>query len=289
MLLIGNEAAGQWTQTSALDNPAYTAKMIGTWMNSFRTAVGNSTTEARPIVNRDNGKYLFGSLCANCHTIGRGEKIGPDLSVALDTRERDWVARYTFQPDVMRLKNDPIAMALMKKFGQVRMPNLGLEGHEVNAILRYIEAEKSTAVAAGDAPAVAVARSAAKTTPSGLIEPTIAVQVALAHDTSDGVRMNAAAVRQAAETIGAPAAAIARAAADLETQTTIADVRRAFGVMSDALIAYLKTANAPLIAGARVAYCPMVRRSWLQMDGPLANPYYGSKMLGCGEFTTLTD
>src|SRR4051812_10830556 len=37
MLLIGNEATGQWTQTSALDNPKYTAQMIAQWFGGWRT------------------------------------------------------------------------------------------------------------------------------------------------------------------------------------------------------------------------------------------------------------
>jgi protein SCO1/2 len=294
MLLIGNEASGQWTQTSALDNPAYTAKIISTWMNSWQTAKPEkSYLQAAPITNRDNGKYLFTSLCANCHTIGRGDKIGPDLAVAFTTRERDWLARYTLQPDVLRIKNDPIAKALMKTFGEVRMPNLGLEADEVKAILRYIE-QASTTTSSTVTPLAATATAAA---PRGnetrgvppLVDGAIAIQVALAHDSIDGLGDKAAALRQAAASAGPAAAAIERASADLARQTTIADARRAYGVMSDALITYLKSAGTPLAAGVRVAYCPMVRKSWLQMDGPLANPYYGSKMLGCGEFTTITD
>jgi mono/diheme cytochrome c family protein len=284
MLLIGNEGTGQWTMTSALDNPVYTAKIIGSWMNSFRTTVGKSVTESKPIVNRDNGKYLYGSLCSNCHTIGKGDKIGPDLAVALDSREAEWLTRYTVQPDVMRGKNDPIAMALLKKFGDVRMPNLGLEVEEVKSILHYIATEKSTAAAA-EAPTAATRRSAATTAASPLVEPAVALQRALAQDTMAGVAAQATALWRAADAIGAPAAAIAQAARELETQTTIADARRAFGAISEALIRYLKNAGTPLADGVRVAYCPMVRQSWLQMDGPLANPYYGAKMLGCGEFT----
>jgi hypothetical protein len=34
----------------------------------------------------------------------------------------------------------------------------------------------------------------------------------------------------------------------------------------------------------KVAYCPMVRKSWLQKDGTISNPYYGSSMQTCGEF-----
>ncbi|MCU1384616.1 MAG: hypothetical protein JWL71_3313 [Acidobacteria bacterium] len=292
MLLIGNEATGQWTQTSALDNPAYTAKIISTWMNSWQTAKpGRSYLEAAPITNRDNGKYLFGNLCANCHTIGRGDKIGPDLSVAFDARERDWLARYTLQPDVLRIKNDPIAKALMAKFGEVRMPNLGLEQDEVRAILRYIDGEKSSPTPAPPAAAAAAAVPAAAATGTvpAVLDKAIAIQVALAHDSIDRLRDQTASLHQAALSAGPAAAAIDRATADLARQTTVAGARRAYGVLSDTLVAYLKDTHTLLPAGVRVAYCPMVRKSWLQMDGPLANPYYGSAMLGCGEFTTITD
>jgi hypothetical protein len=29
----------------------------------------------------------------------------------------------------------------------------------------------------------------------------------------------------------------------------------------------------------------MLRKSWIQKDGPIENPYYGSRMLACGELT----
>ena len=38
----------------------------------------------------------------------------------------------------------------------------------------------------------------------------------------------------------------------------------------------------------KIAYCPMVRQSWLQKDEKIRNPYYGSTMLECGEFKTGT-
>ena len=249
-------------------------------MNSWQTAKpSKSYLEAAPITNRDNGKYLYGNLCANCHTIGHGDKIGPDLSVALDARERDWLVRYASAPDVLRVKNDPIAKALMKKFGEVRMPNLGLEADEVKAILHYVETQKAAASAAAPpAATVTPAPRAGEARPlPPLVDHAIAIQVALAHDSIDGLRANATALRQAAQAAGAPASGIDRAAATLETATTIADARRNFGVLSDALIAYLKTTPAPLASGVRVAYCPMVRKSWLQKDGPIQNPYYGQR------------
>ena len=39
-----------------------------------------------------------------------------------------------------------------------------------------------------------------------------------------------------------------------------------------------------LTDGVKLAYCPMVKASWLQKGDTIRNPYYGSAMLECGEF-----
>ena len=37
----------------------------------------------------------------------------------------------------------------------------------------------------------------------------------------------------------------------------------------------------------RLAFCPMARKSWIQEDGFISNPYHGSEMLDCGSFRGL--
>jgi protein SCO1 len=275
MLLVGNEATAQWMQTSALDNPLYTARIIGDWLNSWTTAKpGKSYAQAAPIKKPSTGEYLFTSLCSNCHTIGAGDRIGPDLAIALGARGRDWLIRYTTEPDVLRHDNDPIAIVLSKKYGEVRMPNLGLTTEEVTSILAYADAEKGKR-GAGSAAATAAPTHASRADAAPGTSPLVASAIAI----------QTSALRNAAVALGPGAAAIERAAGDLEKQTTIAEARRAFGVMSDALVSYLKTGNATPGDSVRIAYCPMVRKSWLQKDGPVANPYYGRAMLECGELT----
>jgi protein SCO1 len=293
MLLIGNEATGQWTQTSALDNPKYTAVMIEQWMGGSYKA-GKSYTEAKPIANgSDVGAYDFKSFCSNCHTIGGGDKIGPDLAVAFDSRDPQWLAEYSLRPDAMRQRNDPIARMLAEKYPHVRMPNLGLTPTEVKSIMQYVAIQKSHVTAsAGDSAAAPAAPRAsepsaasASSPASALIAPAVAIQSALARDTMVGVGAQAKALRDAAAALGAPGAAIAAAAGELSGQTTIADARTAFGTTSDALVAYIKANRSALSGDARIAYCPMLRKSWIQKDGPIENPYYGSRMLACGELT----
>jgi hypothetical protein len=121
--------------------------------------------------------------------------------------------------------------------------------------------------------------------PATLIDPAIAIQVALAHDGLDGVHAQAVTLAQDALKLGPAGAEIARAASDLGRQTTVADTRTAFGEVSDALISFMQEAKLLTPEGVRTAYCPMLRKSWLQRDSAINNPYYGSKMLECGAFT----
>jgi protein SCO1 len=298
MLLIGNEATGQWTQTNALDNPAYTVRIIGEWMNSWKTAKpGRSYTEATPIKKRENGQYLYSSLCANCHTIGGGDRIGPDLAVAVKLREHDWMTRYIESPDVMRQKNDPIATALTKKFGDVRMPNLTLSTEEAAAIVAYVDgqahaehAQTSSAIAANLGPTAAAkpAATSGAAASAALIDPAIEIQVALAHDRVVGIHEPALALAREAAALGPSGSAIARAAGELSRQTDVSEARTTFGNVNEALETYLRDAGLSLPDGIRIAYCPMLRKSWLQREGAINNPYYGSKMLECGGFTNYS-
>ena len=96
----------------------------------------------------------------------------------------------------------------------------------------------------------------------------------------DDVATNAAAIDLEATSLGKPAAKISSAAKEMQKATKIADVRNAFGKLSEALVAYLDAQKRKPGAGLKVAVCPMVDKPWIQKDGPIQNPYYGSEMLG---------
>ncbi|MDA0333975.1 MAG: DUF3347 domain-containing protein [bacterium] len=113
----------------------------------------------------------------------------------------------------------------------------------------------------------------------GLYRSYLQLQDALAHD-------EFAAARKAAATLAGQApddqvpddlAPLAQAAADASDITAL---REAFRPLSEMLIAR------DLPADMRVAYCPMAFNfeggRWLQLNGDIANPYYGASMLRCG-------
>jgi len=143
-LMVGNEPSGQWMRNSAVDNPQFLATTIGNFLGWKNTAPGKSYAEARPLV-LDKGEYFFQSQCSVCHTIGQGDKMGPDLLGASARRGRAWLTRYIMAPDRMLAEGDPIATALFEKYQYARMPNLRLGSEEAAAVLSYIDAQSGVA------------------------------------------------------------------------------------------------------------------------------------------------
>jgi protein SCO1/2 len=141
-LLIGNEATGLWMRNSALDNTRFLALKIEQLMGyqSASLDTGKITTTAAKL-SIDVGQYHFATRCAACHTIGGGDKIGPDLLGVTNVRDRDWLARMIVDANKMIDEKDPIATALFKKYKEIRMPPLRLPEADVNTLIEYMKNE----------------------------------------------------------------------------------------------------------------------------------------------------
>lgn len=144
-LLLGNEPMGQWMRNSALDNPRFLSQLIGDFLDSFRNmkpVTGKENTESATI-HLDPGQYLFTKKCGACHTVGQGDKIGPDLAGVTDTRNRDWLMRKIQNPEQLLAEKDPITMALAEKYGHVNMPNLRVADEDANYLIGYLVSQTS--------------------------------------------------------------------------------------------------------------------------------------------------
>jgi protein SCO1/2 len=98
-----------------------------------------STMGAVPAIGLP-GEALFIKVCASCHTIGQGQKVGPDLVNLTSRRDRAWVSSYITDPNTARAQDTPVVRELITKFPMVRMPNLGLSDADVTDVIAYIEA-----------------------------------------------------------------------------------------------------------------------------------------------------
>lgn len=129
---------------------------------------------------------------------------------------------------------------------------------------------------------VAVSTPAVAELAEDVAAPYLHIQLALANDSIEGVADAAASIAAAAAGLGDAGAGIAASAEALAAAKDLRTARAVFGPLSDALIAYGEEVG---FGELRVAYCPMVDKSWVQATGDIRNPFYGSMMLTCGEFT----
>jgi hypothetical protein len=118
----------------------------------------------------------------------------------------------------------------------------------------------------------------------GVIDPYLKIQTALFNGSIDDLRANAGKIATAATALGAPAMRIDTTALQLAAAGDLADAREKFGALSEAIDTYMTGLQLRPPDGVKVAFCPMVKKPWLQEGSTLTNPYYGSAMPTCGSF-----
>jgi protein SCO1/2 len=150
-LIIGNQKTGKWMRGSAGDNASFLTQTIAQFIgNAYarQPQVAQSNPDGSHL-KFDKGRYLFNARCAACHTIGHGDKIGPDLFGVAGVRDRTWLARFIQNPDRALAAGDPIATALFQKYKGVVMPNLRMTDDETSAVIGFLESQQQASNAAG--------------------------------------------------------------------------------------------------------------------------------------------
>lgn len=140
-LIVGNEAKGKWIKRSAYDDPGILAHILGDRLHGGRVHVAGKKKyeDAESFALPTLGEKLFATRCAACHTLGGGDRIGPDLAGVTRKRDPRWLARWVAEPDKMLAEGDPLALELFARYREIRMPNLGLSGADVAAVVDYMK------------------------------------------------------------------------------------------------------------------------------------------------------
>ncbi len=100
-------------------------------------AAGAPATAGAEAAPQDPTEELFAAKCASCHSVGKGDRVGPDLKGAHERRDRAWLFRMITAPNAM-LDSDADARAMLKKFNNVRMPDQGLSDDQANSLIDLI-------------------------------------------------------------------------------------------------------------------------------------------------------
>jgi len=144
-VVLGNDATGDWQRNTVfgdldrliMDIHAMDPK----WRNQVRAPKFDEASNTGYALGLAPGQALFKKLCAPCHTIGVGDRVGPDLRGVTERRDRAWLENFITHPDRMRAERDPDALALVAKFPGARMPALGLSEIDAGDLMTYLQAE----------------------------------------------------------------------------------------------------------------------------------------------------
>ena len=144
-IVIGNDATGEWSKDSLFGNLDRLVMVIRAmdpaWRDQVRTVPHDDASNTGLVLSDQPGQAMFKKICAPCHTIGVGDRVGPDLQGVTARRERAWLSSYIRNPHKMRAQNDPTALALAAKYKSARMPILGITETDAADLIGYLQSE----------------------------------------------------------------------------------------------------------------------------------------------------
>jgi protein SCO1/2 len=147
-IVLGNDTTGEWTRDNVLgdiDRVVMTIRsMDPKWREQVRTVPHtDASNTGYSMAGGHPGQSMYKKICAPCHTIGVGDRIGPDLRGITSRRDHDWLVSFIMDPERLRARNDPLALALAEKYPGVRMPRLRIPKKDATDLVAYLEAENA--------------------------------------------------------------------------------------------------------------------------------------------------
>ena len=175
-----------------------------------------------------------------------------------------------------------------------RMPNSSFQTSLVALLCTMVAiAASSAAVAQADSGAHATGTQRFDQQMEPILESYLHIADALSADSLDGVRDRAGAIAKHAGVLDAASVSgehaahyknvptnLKIAAQILGEAQTLDKARESFKKLSRPMAMWV-TMSKP--KGIDVVYCSMAKASWVQKHGKVRNPYYGPKMLDCGD------
>jgi protein SCO1/2 len=145
-IVLGNDATGEWQRDNAMGDLTRVTQSIREmdpqYRDQVRLARANPAMNTGIAMGTQPGQAMFKKLCTGCHTIGVGDRVGPDLRGVTDRRDRAWLVSYLRDPLGMAAR-DPVARALAKKYQPVRMPNMQLSEQDAGDLISYLQSENA--------------------------------------------------------------------------------------------------------------------------------------------------
>ncbi|MEJ0078034.1 MAG: SCO family protein [Alphaproteobacteria bacterium] len=145
-IVLGNDATGEWQRDNVMGDLKRVSLSIREMDPKYRDRVrqvrANPAMNTGMAMSTQPGQAMFKKLCTGCHTIGVGDRIGPDLRGVTERRDRAWLTSYLRNPPGMAAR-DPVARALAEKYRPALMPNMALSEHDAADLISYLQEENA--------------------------------------------------------------------------------------------------------------------------------------------------
>jgi len=146
-IVIGNGTTGDWTRNSVFGDLEQVVREIRSMdpkqRDEERSASKAGDGDRMHMLSQQPGEVLFRKLCSSCHTVGVGDRVGPDLRGVTEHRDSEWLTQFIVNPPKMRASGDPAIAELVAKFPGVRMPLLGLTENDAADLVEYLRAQNT--------------------------------------------------------------------------------------------------------------------------------------------------
>lgn len=103
---------------------------------------------------QNSGEEIFNSVCAACHTIKMGRKVGPDLSGVYLIRENEWLIQFIRSSQRFIKSGDTAAIAIYNEYNKIPMPDNQLSDEQILGVIEFIKTTDAKSPAAAGQPKV---------------------------------------------------------------------------------------------------------------------------------------
>ena len=141
-MLIGSETSGQWMRRSNMDKPEVVAKLLTENLSEWHATPGLTNDFAKAPTRLEpmsRGEELYSTRCVDCHSMGGGDRLGPDLKNITRIRDVAWLKAWLKDPAKVIAAKDPVATELLGRFRGLVMPNLGLTDEDISSVIEFMK------------------------------------------------------------------------------------------------------------------------------------------------------
>ena len=149
------------------NNPKINFKLIIMKTKNLILALATLISSITIAIAQD-GKQLFKTNCASCHTVGKGKLVGPDLKDVQSRHEKQWIQKWVKSSQTLVKAGDAQAVKLFNDNNKIPMPDLTISEDQINSIIGFI-VTKSTELSSAKTEIVPSPSSAANNLSSPVV------------------------------------------------------------------------------------------------------------------------